>query len=79
MTAVKLAISLPPSQVARAKRAVRTGVAPSVSAYISRALEAQDREDSMQDLIEDLIAERGEPSADEEAWASRAFRPKSKG
>lgn len=78
MTAVKIAISLPPAQVATAKRAVHRGVAPSVSAYVSRALAAQERESSLQQLVDELIAEHGEPSAEAEAWAASAFRPKSK-
>ena len=41
MTAAKIAITLPPEQLARAKRAVRSGRAESVSAYIVRALVQQ--------------------------------------
>jgi Arc/MetJ-type ribon-helix-helix transcriptional regulator len=73
MTAAKIAITLPPEQLARAKRAVRSGRAESVSAYIVRALVEQDREAGLQGLVADLIAQHGEPTAQEKAWAKRVL------
>lgn len=76
MTAAKIAITLPPEQLARAKRAVRSGRAESVSAYIVRALVEQDRESQLQALVDDLVSQYGEPTAEEKAWAKRALRRK---
>ena len=39
MTKAKIAVTLPPELVARARRAVRKGVAESVSAYVTTALQ----------------------------------------
>lgn len=76
MTAAKIAITLPREQLARARAAVRRGRADSVSAYIVRALREQEREESLQALIEELVAEYGEPTREEKAWARRVLRPK---
>jgi Arc/MetJ-type ribon-helix-helix transcriptional regulator len=73
MTAAKIAITLPPAQLARARRAVRNGRAESVSAYIVRALVEQDRETELQALVDDLVSQHGEPTAEERAWAKRAL------
>ena len=78
MTAAKIAITLPPEQLARAKRAVRSGRAESVSAYIVRALVQQDREAELQALVDDLVSQHGEPTAQENAWARRVLRRKRK-
>jgi hypothetical protein len=74
MTAAKIAITLAPEQLARAREAVRAGRAASVSAYIARALDRQAREDSLDALVRDLIAEHGRPSAKDKAWARRVLR-----
>jgi Arc/MetJ-type ribon-helix-helix transcriptional regulator len=79
MTASKIAITLPPEQLARVRRAVRRGRAPSVSAYIAKALALQDREESLEDLLHDLVAQHGEPTAEERQWARRVLRRRSRG
>jgi Arc/MetJ-type ribon-helix-helix transcriptional regulator len=71
MTASKIAITLPPDQLARVRRAVRRGRAPSVSAYIAKALAQQDREESLAELLQELVARHGEPTAEERRWAQR--------
>jgi Arc/MetJ-type ribon-helix-helix transcriptional regulator len=73
-TAAKIAITLPPEQLARVQRAVRRGRAPSVSAYIARALAQQDREESLAALLRDLVAQHGEPSREDRQWARRVLR-----
>jgi Arc/MetJ-type ribon-helix-helix transcriptional regulator len=70
----KIAITLPPEQLARVRRAVRRGRAPSVSAYIARALAQQDREESLAELLRDLVAAHGEPTVKERQWARRVLR-----
>jgi hypothetical protein len=44
-----------------------------VSAFVSQALEAKVREESLADLVRDLIAEHGEPSREDKAWAKRVL------
>jgi len=73
MTTVRIAVTLPPEQVKAAKRAVKEGRAPSVSAYVADALACQQRADSLTALLEELVAEHGEPSPADYAWARQAL------
>jgi Arc/MetJ-type ribon-helix-helix transcriptional regulator len=73
MTAAKIAITLPPEQLARVRSAVRSGQAESVSGYIAQVLAEHEQKESLQKLVEDLIAEFGEPTKEEKAWARRAL------
>jgi Arc/MetJ-type ribon-helix-helix transcriptional regulator len=73
MTAAKIAITLPEEQLARVRRAVRAGRASSVSGYIASALEQQERQESLRELVADLIAQHGAPTRKEAAWARRAL------
>ena len=73
MTAAKIAITLPEEQVARVRRAVRAGLADSVSGYIARALSEQERRESLHAIVRDLIDQFGEPTQKETAWAKRAL------
>lgn len=67
----KIAVSLPDDQVAAARRAVRDGRAPSVSAYISAALKTQQDRDSLGLLLDDLDREYGPVPAEAAEWAER--------
>jgi Arc/MetJ-type ribon-helix-helix transcriptional regulator len=76
----KIAISLPQEQVALAREAVARGEAASVSSYISAALAAvapapitAEREDTLADLVADMIAEDGAPSPEAYAWADEVL------
>ncbi|HEV3095381.1 MAG TPA: hypothetical protein VGY30_12855 [Solirubrobacteraceae bacterium] len=75
----KITISLPPEQVEQARTAVARGEAASVSSYISAALAAVappaalDDEDTLADLIADMIAEDGVPSPEAYAWADKVL------
>lgn len=73
MTMAKIAIALPPEQLSRVRRAVKQGRAPSVSAYIVRAIAGQEREESLAGIVRDLVATYGEPTAREKAWARRVL------
>jgi Arc/MetJ-type ribon-helix-helix transcriptional regulator len=73
MTTAKIAITLPERQLARVRRAVKAGRASSVSGYIAQALAEQERAESLHALVQDLIAEHGEPKAEEWEWAKRAL------
>jgi Arc/MetJ-type ribon-helix-helix transcriptional regulator len=83
----KIAVSLPSEQVKQVREAVARGEAASVSGYVSAALSAalasrdaalgtsRDREaqDSLAELVEELIAEHGEPSDEAYAWADKVL------
>jgi Arc/MetJ-type ribon-helix-helix transcriptional regulator len=74
MTAAKIAITLAPEHLTRARAAVRAGRAASVSGYIARAIERQAQEESLEALVRELIAEHGEPSSKDKAWARRVLK-----
>lgn len=78
MTRSKIAISLPTAQLARVRREVRAGRAESVSGYITRVLEESEQRESLRVLLGDLVAQYGEPSTEDVAWARRAL-PSRKG
>jgi Arc/MetJ-type ribon-helix-helix transcriptional regulator len=73
MTAAKIAITLPRPLLAKVKGAVKQGRASSVSAFVSEALEVRVREDSLASLVRELVAEHGEPSRKDKAWAKRVL------
>ena len=77
MTTAKIAITLPEEQLARVRREVRAGRADSVSGYIVRALEQQERRESLRELLDDLIRQHGKPGREEVRWARRSLaRPR---
>ena len=57
----KIAISLPSHAAENARRAVKRGDAPSVSAYIVAALEQKSHEQTLDDFLRDMMAESGGP------------------
>jgi Arc/MetJ-type ribon-helix-helix transcriptional regulator len=58
MTSVqKIAVSLPKQIVDRARRAVRSGRAKSVSAYVADALEEKVKLDELDQLLNEMLAE----------------------
>lgn len=71
----KMTISLPREQAEQVREAVARGEAASVSGYISAALvavmaaPANGRNDTLANLVADMIAEDGPPSAEAYAWA----------
>jgi Arc/MetJ-type ribon-helix-helix transcriptional regulator len=75
----KLTISLPREQVAEVRAAVNRGDAASVSSYISAALAATmpasrtEEDDTLADLVADMIAEYGRPSPEAYAWADEVL------
>ena len=76
MTVTKIAVSLPPAAVERARAAVRSGRALSVSAYIAAALEEKAKLEDLASLLHEMLAESGGAlTAAEKARADRAFRP----
>ena len=79
MTTTKIAITLPEEELVKVHRAIRAGRADSVSGYIARALAENARQESLRDLVRDLIAEHGEPTQQEKKWAKRALPPRRRG
>lgn len=75
MTKAKIAISLPKDQLVRIHREVRAGRADSVSGYIAQVLAEHERRESLQALLQDLIAQYGKPGAEDLKWAERALAP----
>jgi antitoxin ParD1/3/4 len=69
----KIAVSLPDAEVETARRAVASGRAPSVSAYIAEAIARRERQESLTELLDDLDRELGEPTASDYAWADKAL------
>lgn len=69
MTKVKIAVSLPEEQVAAAKQAVSEGRAPSVSAYVSHALETYGNRNQLTRYLDELDEKYGPPGPEAEAWA----------
>ncbi|MEZ4225045.1 MAG: hypothetical protein R3B13_29090 [Polyangiaceae bacterium] len=73
-TTEKIAVSLPHSIVERARRAVREGRAPSVSAYVASAIEEKAKLDELSILLNEMLAETGGPlTAAERRAADRAL------
>lgn len=86
MTKAKVAVTLPPALLTRARRAVRAGRARSVSAYVTEALEEKAKLDDLADLLAEMLAETGGPLtarerrvADEALGASRRRRRRGAG
>ncbi|MGH2853845.1 MAG: ribbon-helix-helix domain-containing protein [Solirubrobacteraceae bacterium] len=76
----KITVSLPREQVEQVREAVARGEAASVSGFISAALAEtlvrpgpEQDEHSLAELVAELIAEYGEPSAEAYAWADAAL------
>ena len=75
----KMTISLPREQAEQVREAVARGEAASVSGYISATLAAvmaapsDERNDTLANLVADMIAEDGPPSAAAYAWADKVL------
>lgn len=69
----KITVSLPDDQVEQARRAVAAGRAASVSAYVTEALTRRSADDDLIDLLAEMDAEYGPPTAEDYAWAERAL------
>lgn len=72
MTASKIAVSIPEGVVKRVRSAVARGRAPSVSAYVTAALEHQAQLDELEEMLEGmLVLTGGPPTAAEKREADR--------
>ncbi len=65
----KIAVTIPSEAVEAARKAVASGKAASVSAYVAKALEEKVKLDDLDMLLEELLAESGGPITDSEREA----------
>jgi Arc/MetJ-type ribon-helix-helix transcriptional regulator len=76
MTKAKVAVTLPPDVLQQAREAVRSGRAPSLSAYVAEALAERCKLDALEELLDEMLAETGGPlTAKERQDADRALGP----
>jgi Arc/MetJ-type ribon-helix-helix transcriptional regulator len=73
MAVQKVTVALEPQLVRRAKAHVKGGRAKSLSALVNTALDEQLRRDELEELFDRWDAERGSPSARDQAWAARVL------
>ncbi len=62
----KIAVSLPLRAAESARRAVRSGRATSVSAYVASAIDAYSQRDSLDELLDEILDRTGGPMTDAE-------------
>jgi Arc/MetJ-type ribon-helix-helix transcriptional regulator len=73
----KIAISLPLRAAEHVRRAVKRGEAPSVSAYITSAIEERAKQSSLRDMIDEALEATGGPMTPEEhAWVEYVMGPR---
>jgi Arc/MetJ-type ribon-helix-helix transcriptional regulator len=65
----RITVSLPDDLVVQAREAVKNGRASSVSAYVADALRRVSSEETLADLVRDMIAEDGAPDEAAYRWA----------
>jgi hypothetical protein len=69
-TRERVTVTVPVEVLAAARRDVEAGVATSVSAWITDAAEAKARQETLDEVLADLLEASGGPLSDEErAWA----------
>lgn len=69
-TMAKIAVSVPRSSLDRVRRAVRTGRAASVSAYVSAAIAERAKLDDLEGFLAEMLAETGGPLTSAERRAA---------
>jgi len=69
----KVTISVPAARLARARAAVASGRAASVSAYVDQALAEKEERISLDAVLDAMDRELGPPSREAEAWARRVL------
>ena len=61
VTRARIAVTIPRSLLANARRAVREGTAGSVSAYVTAAMEDKAKVDDLKAMLDEMLAETGGP------------------
>ena len=72
MTTAKIAVSIPREILSGARRAVRRGRAPTISAYVAAALEQKTKLDDLEDLLDEMLEATGGPLTAAERRAADA-------
>ncbi|MGH3873885.1 MAG: ribbon-helix-helix domain-containing protein [Pseudonocardiaceae bacterium] len=73
MATVKITVTVPEELAAHIRREVEEGRYPSVSAFVTRAVESMRDFEPLDLLIASMIAETGEPDEAAEAWVEQAM------
>jgi Arc/MetJ-type ribon-helix-helix transcriptional regulator len=71
MTVAKIAVSLPQDVLAKARAAVDSGRAASVSAYVADAVRERTEADELAVMLDEMLAETGGPLTDAETADAR--------
>jgi Arc/MetJ-type ribon-helix-helix transcriptional regulator len=74
MTAAKIAVTVPPELLKRAREQVKAGKAKSLSALVTQAVEEKVLREELAEILDAMDAERGRPGKTAEAWAKRLLR-----
>ena len=61
MTVEKITVSIPHETLKKARGAIRRGRATSLSAYISRALEREEKDNDLLALLDEMLDQTGGP------------------
>lgn len=69
----KITVSLPDGQVRAAERAVASGRAQSVSAYISAALDRKTGDEELLEMLDEMDESYGTPGPGADAWARQVL------
>lgn len=70
----RVTVTMPEETLERVRRSVARSGARSVSSYLSQLADRHAREDELIELLDELEATQGPPSAEDEAWARQATR-----
>lgn len=81
MTMAKIAVTLPPDVLRRARRAVKRGRAASLSAYVAEAIDQKTKRDDLDTLLDEMLDQSGGAltAAERRAADSALFGRKKKG
>lgn len=71
MTTAKIAVTVPQELVDDARQAVENGAAPSMSAYVTSALDAYRHRQTLDELLAEIDEQEGEVDSESQYWASR--------
>jgi hypothetical protein len=74
MTAAKIAVTVPRDVLKRARAQVKAGMAKSLSALVSEAMEEKVRRDELAAILDMMDAEHGAPDKAAQAWAKRVLK-----
>jgi metal-responsive CopG/Arc/MetJ family transcriptional regulator len=74
MTAAKIAVSIPQDLLALAKRVVRAGKSPSLSALVTAAVSEKIERDTLTQILDQMDLTHGKPTKEATAWAKSVLK-----